>query len=77
MVINAARDHEAIIYTVGTGQDERTARARLDLRLLAEETGGEVHFIERFEELPTVFDAILTHLRSQYVLSYKPVTGPP
>jgi len=77
MVIDAARDNEAIIYTVGAGQDERTARARVDLRMLAEETGGEVHFIERFEELPAVFDAILDHLRSQYVLSYRPVPGPP
>lgn len=77
MVIDAARDHEAIIYTVGAGQDERTARARFDLRMLAEETGGEVHFIERFEDLPTVFDAILDHLRSQYVLSYRPAPGPP
>jgi VWFA-related protein len=77
MVIDAARDHRAIIYTVGAGQDERSARARMDLRMLAEETGGEVHFIERFEELPTVFDAILDHLRSQYVLSYRPSPGPP
>jgi len=77
MVIDAARDNEAIIYTVGAGQDERTARARVDLRILAEETGGEVHFIERFEELPAVFDAILDHLRSQYVLSYRPAPGPP
>lgn len=77
MVIDAARDHEAIIYTVGAGRDERTARARSDLRMLAEETGGEVHFIEGFEELPAVFDAILDHLRSQYVLSYRPSPGPP
>ncbi len=63
--------------TLGAGQDERSARARMDLRMLAEETGGEVHFIERFEELPTVFDAILDHLRSQYVLSYRPSPGPP
>jgi len=77
MVIDAARAHEAIIYTVGAGKDERTARARRDLRLLAEETGGDVHYIDRFEELPGVFDAILRHLRSQYVLSYRPPPGPP
>jgi VWFA-related protein len=75
--IRAARQAEAIIYTVGTGDDLESLKARDDLRQLAEETGGEAHFIDRLKDLPEVFDDVLSHLRAQYVLSYPPPPGPP
>lgn len=75
--IRAARQTEAIIYAVGAGSGAKLREARDDLSRLAEETGGEVHFINRLRDLPTVFDEVLSHLRAQYVLSYSPLPGPP
>ncbi len=75
-VVRAARKSEAIIYAVGSGKDKDTIEARDDLVVLAEETGGEAHFIGRLKELPKVFDSVLTHLRAQYVLSYPMPEGP-
>jgi len=74
--IRAAREAEAIIYAVGAASGKGMAEARDDLRQLAEETGGEAHFITRLKDLPAVFDNVLSHLRAQYVLSYPPPPGP-
>ncbi len=76
-VVEAARSAEAIVYAVGAGDDDRALEARDDLLLLAEETGGDAHFIRKLKELPAVFDAVLSHLRAQYVLSYPPPSGEP
>jgi VWFA-related protein len=76
VTIRAAREAEAIIYAVGAVSGKGMAAARDDLRQLAEETGGEAHFITRLKDLPSVFDNVLSHLRAQYVLSYPAPTGP-
>jgi VWFA-related protein len=66
----------AIVYAVGTGSDYTSVQARAGLRRLAEETGGEAFFIQSTEALPEVFDAVIEHLRSQYLLGYRPPEGP-
>jgi VWFA-related protein len=75
--IAAARQSDSIIYTVGAGDDRESLAARKDLALLAEETGGDAHFISRLDDLPGVFARVLSHIRAQYVMSYTPPPGPP
>ncbi len=54
----------------------RRGEEREDLRLLAEETGGELYIIQKFKQLPQAFDSILDDLRAQYRLAYDPPAGP-
>lgn len=74
--IEAAKRDQVLIYTVGAGDSEADRDAREDLRILAEETGGSSHVIERMGQLSRVFGAILEDLGAQYSLSYAAPTGP-
>jgi VWFA-related protein len=74
--IEMARRSEVLIYAVAAGETEQDLAARQDLEVLAEETGGEVHLIQKFKHLPRVFSSILDDLRAQYSLSYEPPEGP-
>jgi len=74
--VQVARNVGAIIYAVGTGEDREHRGAREDLKLLAEETGGQAYFIDEVKHLDEVFDAVLLDLRSQYMVSYPPPPGP-
>lgn len=80
--IDMARRSEVIIYAAAaTPTDEekrehRDSAERHDLRMLAEETGGELHVVQRFKQLPQTFSAILADLRAQYSLTYDPPAGP-
>jgi VWFA-related protein len=74
-VLQAARRHNVIFYTVGFGQDEQSVAARKDLGALAKQTGGKAYFIRRARQIEGTFDSILVDLHSQYVLSYKPPEG--
>lgn len=75
--IETARRSEVLIYTIGTKRTAGDEKARHDLKQLAEETGGEIFLIEKFKQLPEIFDAILSDLRAQYILSFTPREGPP
>ena len=72
----AAHRAGAIVYAVGTGSDYTSVQARSGLRRLSEETGGEAFFIQSADALPEVFDAVMEHLRSQYLHGYRPPDGP-
>ena len=73
-VITMARASEVSIYAVAQGVNEaKTLRVFLDR--MAEETGGRSYFIGEIKKLPTVFDEIVTELRSQYFLTYTPVNA--
>jgi len=75
-VVTTARENDVIFYTVGTGEDERSVSAREDLTALAQHTGGKAFFIKNARQLDGAFAAILTDLRAQYVISYRPPEGP-
>ena len=68
--IEAARRQQVIIYTVGAGDSTADRDARDNLRILAEESGGSSHLIDRMSRLSQVFTAILEDLGAQYGLSY-------
>jgi VWFA-related protein len=74
--VRTAHQVGAIVYTVGTGDDYASLQARDQLRTLSAETGGEAYFVDRLDDLSRVFDAVIDHLRAQYMLSYTPPDGP-
>ena len=58
------------IFSIGLGVGTLDFSARSALTDLAEETGGDVFFPKRVEELPAVYARIAELLRSQYLLWY-------
>jgi Ca-activated chloride channel family protein len=70
-VVELARRREAAIHVVDLRPDEDPSNhsARL-LRVLAEESGGEVHRPASIHDLDAVYARIGQELRSQYTLGY-------
>ncbi len=58
------------IFSIGLGVGKLDFSARSALTDLAEETGGDVFFPKKVEELPAVYARIAELLRSQYLLWY-------
>ena len=75
-VVRMACDHNVLIYSVGSMEDEAGLAARDDLQTLATQTGGQAFFIRRSQQLEGVFGEVIGDLRAQYVLSYRPAAGP-
>jgi VWFA-related protein len=76
-VAQLAQEADVIIYTIGAGDDKEDLQARNDLKLLAEDTGGEPHFLDSLKGLSRAYGDIFDDLRAQYSISYRPEAGPP
>ncbi|MGE5816322.1 MAG: VWA domain-containing protein [Acidobacteriota bacterium] len=63
---------DAVLYTVGFGSGATVQNLRQNLETYATTTGGRSYFPRDARELDTAFDAIVTELANQYVLSYAP-----
>lgn len=70
-VISLARRSDTTLYAIATTRESKRSTSRQDLLTLAEETGGRAWFVDRPEEIGAIYDQILQHLRSQYVLGYE------
>jgi Ca-activated chloride channel family protein len=70
-VISLARRSDTTLYAIGTTRESERSASRQDLLALAEETGGRAWFVDRPEEIGSIYEQVLQHLRSQYVLSYE------
>lgn len=70
-VLELVRKREATIHVVALSResDASNRSARL-LRLLAAESGGEVHYPASIRELDSVYGRINEELRSQYTIGY-------
>ena len=70
-VLELVRKREATIHVVALSResDASNRSARL-LRLLATESGGEVHYPASIRELDSVYGRINEELRSQYTIGY-------
>lgn len=64
---------EAVLYTIGFGSGATVPRLRTSLQEYASVTGGRAYFPRDVKELDEVFDAVVTELANQYVLSYAPL----
>lgn len=63
---------DAVLYTVGFGSGATSEGLRRSLDGYATTTGGHAFFPRDTRELDQAFDAIVTELANQYVLSYSP-----
>lgn len=76
-VLELARKTEIAIYAISLRQNRSGDRSRLEfsqaihlLTVLAQDTGGQVHFPNSLSELDAVYDKIAEELRTQYNLGY-------
>jgi VWFA-related protein len=61
---------DAMLFTVGFGGGGSVPELRHKLETYAQSTGGRAFFPRSAQELDETFDAIVTELSNQYVLSY-------
>jgi Ca-activated chloride channel homolog len=79
-VLDLARRSETAIYTIGLRTEFEVAQrtyseADVELRQLAQETGGRAFFCSRIEELAGVYGRIADELASQYTVGYTSTNG--
>lgn len=65
-----ARRSGVAIYSIGLEVGKLNLGVRNKLKSMAEETGGQVFFISKAEELRDVYEQIEEELRSRYLLAY-------
>lgn len=70
--IQAALKAEAIIYSVGVGDDFYGGVDRGSLTKISEKTGGRAFFPRDERELREAFKQIEEEMRSQYLIAYEP-----
>lgn len=70
--VQAALKSEAIIYSIGIGDDFQYGVDKGTLNKLSERTGGRAYFPRDERELRDAFAQIQEEMRSQYLLAYEP-----
>ncbi|MGZ7079983.1 MAG: VWA domain-containing protein, partial [Thermoanaerobaculia bacterium] len=73
--IEYARRAAVPIYAIGLGIRGTQVDVRYKLGKFCTETGGNVYYIERADELGKIYADIQNELRSQYVLGFYPADG--
>jgi Ca-activated chloride channel family protein len=70
-----ARRAAVPIYGIGIGISGAEIDTRYKLGRFCSETGGNVYYIERAEDLRKIYTDIQNELRSQYILGFYPADG--
>ena len=70
--VQAALRSEAVIYSIGIGDNFYSGVDRGSLNKISERTGGRAYFPSDEAELRTAFRQIQEEMRSQYLLAYEP-----
>lgn len=70
--VQAALRSEAIIYSIGIGDDFQYGVDRGSLNKISERTGGRAYFPKDEGELRAAFRQIQDEMRSQYLVAYEP-----
>lgn len=70
--VKAAQKSEAVIYSIGIGDNFYGGVDQGALRKISERTGGRAFFPKDEAELRQAFNQIQTEMRSQYLISYEP-----
>lgn len=70
--VQAAQKAEAVIYSIGIGDNFYQGVDEGTLRKISERTGGRAYFPRDEAELRLAFKQIQEEMRSQYLLSYEP-----
>ncbi len=71
--IDAALKAEAVIYSIGIGDNYYDGVNKGVLKTVSESTGGRAFFPRDEQELRSAFDQIQEEMRSQYLLVYEPL----
>jgi Ca-activated chloride channel homolog len=67
-----ARRAAVPVYAIGLGIKANDIDVRSKLQRIANETGGNVYYIEKALDLQRIYDDIEVELRSQYILGFYP-----
>ena len=70
--VQAALKSEAVIYSIGIGDNFYDGVDETALRKLSEKTGGRAFFPRDERELREAFQLIQEEMRSQYLIAYEP-----
>ncbi len=70
--VQAALKSEAIIYSIGIGDNFYNGVDRGSLNKISERTGGRAYFPRDERELREAFKQIQDEMRSQYLIAYEP-----
>jgi Ca-activated chloride channel homolog len=70
--VQAAIKSEAVIYSIGIGDDFMQGVDESSLRKISERTGGRAFFPRDEAELRKAFTQIQIEMRSQYLIAYEP-----
>lgn len=70
--VQAALRAEAIVYSIGIGDNYYSGVDKGTLRKISERTGGRAYFPRDERELRDAFRQIQDEMRSQYLLAYEP-----
>ncbi len=70
--VQAALKSEAIIYSIGIGDDFQYGVDKGTLNKLSDRTGGRAYFPRDERELRDAFAQIQEEMRSQYLIAYEP-----
>jgi VWFA-related protein len=70
--VQAALRSEAIVYSIGIGDNFFSGVDKGTLRKISERTGGRAYFPRDERELRDAFRQIQDEMRSQYLLAYEP-----
>lgn len=70
--VQAAQKSEAVIYSIGIGDNFYDGVDETALRKLSEKTGGRAFFPRDERELREAFRQIQEEMRSQYLIAYEP-----
>ncbi len=70
--VQAALKSEAVIYSIGIGDNFYDGVDKGVLRKISERTGGSAFFPRDETELRKAFDQIQIEMRSQYLIAYEP-----
>ncbi len=71
--VEAAQKAEAVIYSIGIGDNYYGGVDKGALERISERTGGRAYFPRNERELREAFKQIEEEMRSQYLLAYEPV----
>ena len=70
--VQAALRSEAVIYSIGIGDNFYSGVDRGSLNKISERTGGRAYFPKDERELREAFNQIQDEMRSQYLIAYEP-----
>jgi Ca-activated chloride channel homolog len=70
--VQAAQRSEAVIYSIGIGDNFYSGVDKGALQRVSERTGGRAYFPRNEKELREAFDEIQDEMRSQYLVAYEP-----